>query len=576
MPSMRSRYSFTPASRRALLTAALVLASGAATPAAHAGTFGLGLVGPSFVAGSNEQNNLTLANPPGGVYIRASEAQPAMPVTAGVDCTAVAGSANKVDCPGADHTLVFAQLFDKDDFFDASAIGGPHVYVDGGTGNDTMTTGIANDFLGGAGGDDIANGGGGDDTYADEVSFSIGFGAIHSDGDGNDTFNGNSGNDTMNAGVNATTDGNGIGGDTFNGGSDFDTTDYSARTGPVNVSVDAGAGNDGAPGEGDTITGVEQVLGGAAGDVLSAGAAASRLVGGLGADTLTGGAAADRLIGGTETGDGADGNDTFDGAGGADIFIGGAGRDTASYATRSAPVTVTIGDGANDGAAGEKDDVRDDIERVVGGSAGDVLTGDDGANALLGAGGPDLITPGDGADTVDAGPGDDRIEARDLAADAIVCGDGTDTVIADAVDEVAADCETVDRPAVPAGTAGAGGTNGTGGPAGGTAGNPPLPAPIVPAVIATKSLKLTGGRKVAVKVSCPGTYDCAGEITLTLDRGARVLATLRYGVPAGRTSSFTLTLTAKARKRLKPGKKNAATLAVSRSGAASAQLKGKI
>lgn len=575
MPSMRSRLTSTPAVRRGLTGALTLLAFGASASAAEASTFGLGLVGPSYLAADGEQNNVTLSLPAGGTQIRATEAQSAMVVGAGLSCTVVAGSTNKVDCPGADHPIVFAQLFDKDDFFDGAAISTAHVYVDGGTGNDTMTTGISDDVLGGAAGNDIANGGGGNDTYADEVAFSIGFGAIHSDGAGNDTFNGNSGNDTMNAGADATTDGNGIGADTFNGGADVDTADYSARTSPIAVTVDAGVGNDGAPGEGDTITGVERVLGGSAADQLTAGTAASTLVGASGSDTLTGGAAADRLVGGDVAGDAPDGDDTLDGAAGADILIGGRGRDTATYASRTVPVTVTVGDGANDGAAGEQDDVRDDVERIVGGSAGDTLTGDDGANALLGAGGGDLITPADGADTVDAGPGDDRIEARDLAQDAIVCGDGIDTVIADATDIVAGDCETVDRPATPAGehgTGNAGGATGTTGAGGGTT----SPAPIAPVVIATKALKRTAGKRVAVKVGCPGTHDCAGDLRLTLDKGARSLVTLRYGVPAGQTRSFVLTLSAAARKKLKSGQKNAVTLSVSRTGAASAQLKGKI
>lgn len=574
---MRSRSTFSPVARRGVVGVTAVLALGTLAPTASAGTWGIGLVGPSFVAAGGEQNNLTFSNPAGGTFVRASEAQPATSVMPGIDCVAVAGSTNKVDCPGADHALLVAQLFDKDDIFDAAGIGGPRVFVDGGTGNDTLTTGSADDFLGGAGGNDIAHGGGGNDTYADEVDLIVGFGAIHSDGAGNDTFNGNSGNDTMNAGADAVTDGNGVGADVFNGGFDVDTVDYSARTGPIAVSVDSGAGNDGAPGEGDTISSAERVLGGSAADVLVAGPAASTLVGNGGSDTLTGGAAADRLVGGDTGGDAADGDDTLDGAGGADVFTGGRGRDTATYAARIAPVTVTIGDGANDGQAGEKDDVRDDIERVIGGFAGDALTGDDAANAFLGAGGDDLITPGDGADTVDAGLGDDRVEARDLAPDAITCGDGTDTVIADAVDEVAADCEHVDRPAAPTtggGTGGNGG-NGTGSTGSGT-GSTGTAAVVVPAVLATKALKLSAGRRLTVKVTCPGPYDCAGDLTLTLDKGNRVLATLRYGVPAGQTRPLTLALAPKARKRLKPGKKHLATLSVTRTGAAPTQLKGKI
>ena len=36
---------------------------------------------------------------------------------------------------------------------------------------------------------------------------------------------------------------------------------------------------------------------------------------------------------------------------------------------------LSIGDGANDGAAGENDDIREDVEALAGGSENDVLIG---------------------------------------------------------------------------------------------------------------------------------------------------------------------------------------------------------
>ena len=569
---MRSRFFLASAALGCVALTALGV-----VPSAHAGSWGVALLGPSYVADYGEQNHISIFAPSSGAALRASENVAATPITGGPTCSAVPGTTKQFDCPAANRALVVAQLLDKDDTFDGNAVNGLGIYVDGGTGIDAITTGSADDFLGGAAGNDTANGGPGDDTYADEVAFSIGFGAIHSDGTGNDTFNGGSGADLLNAGADHMVDGNGIGADTFNGGTDIDTADYSARTAGLSVSVDSGVGNDGAAGEGDTIAGVERVLGGAAADQLGAASAASTLVGNGGSDTLAGGPLADRLVGGDVLGDGPDGDDTLDGGGGPDIFIGGRGRDTATYAGRATPVTVTLGEGADDGAASEKDDVRDDIERVIGGSAGDALTGNGAANSLLGGDGPDVITPGGGADSADGGPGDDRIEAGDVAQDTIACGDGNDLVVADADDIVAADCETVDRSA-PAGP-GAGGTAGGGGATGsgstnGSGGRPPVP--IVPVQIMSKALKLSGGKKVRVKVTCPGTYDCAGEAKLTLDKGARLLGSTRYGLPAGKSATLTITLRAKARARLKPSKKQAATLAVSRSGAASAQLKGNL
>ena len=47
---------------------------------------------------------------------------------------------------------------------------------------------------------------------------------------------------------------------------------------------------------------------------------------------------------------------------------------------------------------------------------------------------------------LNSGDGNDRIKARDGVAERISCGSGSDTVVADAPDVTAADCEIVDRP----------------------------------------------------------------------------------------------------------------------------------
>ena len=80
-----------------------------------------------------------------------------------------------------------------------------------------------------------------------------------------------------------------------------------------------------------------------------------------------------------------------------------------------------------------------------GGDGTDDLRGDEGNDTLIGAGGNDTIQAGTGADTVDAGEGDDTVNVPDGSADKVTCGGGTDTVRADTVDEVAADCENVER-----------------------------------------------------------------------------------------------------------------------------------
>jgi Ca2+-binding RTX toxin-like protein len=123
------------------------------------------------------------------------------------------------------------------------------------------------------------------------------------------------------------------------------------------------------------------------------------LIGGDGNDTLTGNYADNELLGGL-------GNDTMTGSLGADTFDGGpAGggfeRDTVSYADRTSPstvVTVTIGDGTNDGETGEGD-VLTNVENVTGGAGPDHLAGDSGANLLIGGAGDDEILGGGGSDS---------------------------------------------------------------------------------------------------------------------------------------------------------------------------------
>lgn len=80
-----------------------------------------------------------------------------------------------------------------------------------------------------------------------------------------------------------------------------------------------------------------------------------------------------------------------------------------------------------------------------GGPGPDVIDGRGGNDRLFGRGGNDRITGGPGRDVIDSGPGNDRVLARDGARDAIRCGTGRDTVVADRVDTAARDCERVSR-----------------------------------------------------------------------------------------------------------------------------------
>ena len=80
------------------------------------------------------------------------------------------------------------------------------------------------------------------------------------------------------------------------------------------------------------------------------------------------------------------------------------------------------------------------------GEAGnDAIDGGRGDDVLYGDSGNDLLVGGADVDRLYGGPGHDRLRSRDAWRDAVTCGPGRDTVEADLVDLVAADCEVVRR-----------------------------------------------------------------------------------------------------------------------------------
>ncbi len=93
------------------------------------------------------------------------------------------------------------------------------------------------------------------------------------------------------------------------------------------------------------------------------------------------------------------------------------------------------------------------------------MDGGAGDDLVEGGFGDDKLTGGPGRDTVNGdrksrcneyhcdyfGAGNDTIEVRDGEVDSVTCGVGTDRVVADTIDVVAADCETVERAAPPGG-----------------------------------------------------------------------------------------------------------------------------
>ncbi|MFL5899757.1 MAG: cadherin domain-containing protein, partial [Solirubrobacterales bacterium] len=192
--------------------------------------------------------------------------------------------------------------------------------------------------------------------------------------------------------------------------------------------------------------GADVLVGGRGADLLQGKSGADQLRGDGGNDALYGGAGPDRLRGGS-------GSDSLGGGFGADDLSGGRGRDIVFYGQRSRPVRVSIGNGANDGSAGERDTVRADVEDVRGGRGNDVLIGNGAANDLFGGGGRDRLVGKGGSDVLMGGDGNDRLDARDGASsaaraaagavDRVVCGGGEDTALVDPGDIVDPGCEHV-------------------------------------------------------------------------------------------------------------------------------------
>jgi Ca2+-binding RTX toxin-like protein len=208
----------------------------------------------------------------------------------------------------------------------------------------------------------------------------------------------------------------------------------------------------------DLVTGstAVQAHGGGGGDSLSGTPNADslfgdegddRIDGRAGNDTLDGGGGADSISDGP--GDdsvvGAGGNDELTDDSGRDTFAGGEGVDRINYSARVNPVTVTLDGQADDGEAGEGDNIGADVEDVIGGAGGDrIVAGPSGAT-LSGNGGNDSMTGSPAEDRFEGGDGDDTIDSRDGGYDTVECGPGNDTVLADLTDALH-DCEiTPDR-----------------------------------------------------------------------------------------------------------------------------------
>jgi Ca2+-binding RTX toxin-like protein len=250
--------------------------------------------------------------------------------------------------------------------------------------------------------------------------------------EGSDTLYSSGGNDTLNGGVDS------------DGTIDHDIANYSSEVAAIKVVMSDTAGqnkvtktNDSSV---DTLLGIEEVVGTSSGDTFTGASGNDTFMGMSGDDTLSGGAGDDYLDGGnhtdkllfttannitvdlvanTATGDGNDqifnfenittgtGNDTIkmqeDSV--TNIIDGGVGTsDTISYEYYTDSVTVNLGVGtAQNVKVGDSDTILN-IENIIGGAGGDILTGKNDstvANTIQGKAGADTIYSSTGSDVID-------------------------------------------------------------------------------------------------------------------------------------------------------------------------------
>jgi Ca2+-binding RTX toxin-like protein len=294
--------------------------------------------------------------------------------------------------------------------------------------------------------------------------------------------------------------------------------------------------------------------------------------GGPGDDALTTGAGADLLTG-------FDGNDTLSGQGGGDRIVGDRGNDTMNGGAGDDTMVWNNGDN-NDVMNG--DDGVDRVETNLA-AAGDTATlkmengrvrfdrlnlvpfnlsisadvfelnglgGDDSLTTaadvalplVVDAGaGNDTIQGGSASDSIDGGDGNDVISLRENVADFVRGGPGADSATVDAVDAVAADVETVDRPQAL------------------KPGAPKL------------TLRVNVTRNVAaVKLACPaGVSECKGTVTLRTAKGrVKTIGKANYSLNAGQSKTLKIKLAKNTAKLAKKKKLTVKARVTSSAGAA--------
>jgi len=253
--------------------------------------------------------------------------------------------------------------------------------IAGGAGDDVIYGGDGNDMLLGQGGHDVLFGQAGDDVLEGGEGNDALFG-----GDGADLLFGEEGNDVLVGGAGADSLDGGDGDDTFiaeandgddviEGGVGQDTLDLSATDAAAIVDLAAGMARSAQIGD-DSLSGVENVLGGAGDDDIRGDDAANVVEGGGGDDLIQTRDGDDRIVASV-----GDGNDHVDGGQGTDIL---------DLGQTSIGVVVDLETGQASGLDIGSDTIAN-IENVVGGRGNDVFVANDLVNVLSGGSGDDVF-----------------------------------------------------------------------------------------------------------------------------------------------------------------------------------------
>lgn len=295
------------------------------------------------------------------------------------------GEVSRFDDEGVTFVAQGSALFDVRDLVSGAQRGNLFSTV-------TLGTSLADTYVGTDGADYI-NTGAGDDTV--------------SGGIGADFLVGGGGNDTLDGGVDNDTFIGGGGNDTLIGGDGIDTVNYGPATAGATVRLFGGITTDGQGGT-DTLSGIENAVGGAFDDVLIGSAVNNDLSGGAGRDVLAGLAGDDTLRGG---------------AGVANEMYGGLGNDTYIVEVRGDTIVEAAGEGIDTvvTALNSYNRLADNVENLTLISTGDnVGYGNAGDNTITGSTGRDVLAGLDGNDTLIGGSG---------AANELYGGAGDDTYI---------------------------------------------------------------------------------------------------------------------------------------------------